>query len=49
VTLRIDATRALRSHHRHVELVETVVAAPESTQETYAVEWKTEVYLADRV
>lgn len=48
VTLRIDASRALRTHHSHVELVKAIVAAPESTQETYAVEWKTEVDLADR-
>jgi len=30
VTLRIDTSRALRSHHNHVELVKSVVAAPPS-------------------
>ncbi len=48
MTLRIDTTRALRSHHSHVELVEAIVAAPQSTQETQAVEWKSEIDLTDR-
>jgi hypothetical protein len=30
VTLRIDTSRALRSHHTHVELVKSTVAAPPS-------------------
>ena len=30
VTLRIDTSRALRSHHSHVELVESIIGAPPS-------------------
>ncbi len=48
VTLRIDTTRALRSHHSHVELVKAIIAAPKSTQETQAVEWKIGIDLTDR-
>lgn len=48
MTLRIDTARALRSHSSHVELVRAIVAAPPSTQETQAVEWKSTLDLDDR-
>jgi hypothetical protein len=49
VTLRIDTSRALRSHHSQVELVKAIVASPVSTQETHAVEWKTTVHISEKV
>jgi hypothetical protein len=49
VTLRLDTSRALRTHHSQVELVKAIVGAPESTQETQAVEWKSEVNLREKV
>lgn len=49
MALVIDIARALRSHHSRVELVEAIVAAPAGTQETQAIEWKSQVDLADRL
>jgi hypothetical protein len=46
MALRIDTSRALRTHKQLTELVEAVVAAPQAEPETHAVEWKSELDLA---
>lgn len=48
MTLNVDTTKAIRSYASYSDLVAAVRDAPPSTQETIALEWKSEAELADK-